>query len=141
MEDLRLGLALRAARVQRRLRQYDLADRAGVSASLVSRLEHGCVYRVSLRALRRVEAKLGVSLEIVPRSAGGELDRIVNARHAALGQLVAAWIARQPGWIVAAEVSFAIYGERGANRSLRTDGPLIRQDDRTPGPRTRSNTW
>src|SRR5665811_2564794 len=39
--------------------------------------------------------------------------RNVNARHAALGELVAAWIARQLGWIVAAEVSFAIYGERG----------------------------
>jgi transcriptional regulator with XRE-family HTH domain len=113
MDDLRLGLALRAARVKRRLRQCDLAGQAGVSASLVSRLEHGCVDRMSLRALRGVAAKLGVSLEIVPRSAGGELDRIVNARHAALGELVAAWIARQPGWIVAAEVSFAIYGERG----------------------------
>jgi hypothetical protein len=30
-----------------------------------------------------------------------------------LGELVAAWIARQLGWIVAAEVSFAINGERG----------------------------
>lgn len=39
--------------------------------------------------------------------------RNVNARHAALGELVAAWIARQLGWIVAAEVSFAINGERG----------------------------
>ena len=30
-----------------------------------------------------------------------------------MGERVAAWIARQPGWIVVAEVSFAIYGERG----------------------------
>jgi hypothetical protein len=30
-----------------------------------------------------------------------------------LGERVAAWIALQPGWIVVAEVSFAIYGERG----------------------------
>jgi transcriptional regulator with XRE-family HTH domain len=113
MDDLRLGLALRAARVKRRLRQCDLADQAGVSASLVSRLEHGDLGRVSLRAFRGVAAKLGVSLELVPRSASGELDRVVNARHAALGERVAAWIARQPGWIVAAEISFAIYGERG----------------------------
>ncbi len=48
-----------------------------------------------------------------PRSAGGELDRVINARHAALGERVAAWIARRPGWVVVAEVSFAIYGERG----------------------------
>ena len=65
MDDLRLGLALRAARVKRRLRQCDLAAQARVSASLVSRLEHGEVDRVSLRAPRRVAAKLGVSLEIV----------------------------------------------------------------------------
>jgi hypothetical protein len=60
-----------------------------------------------------VAAKLGVSLELVPRSAGGELDRVLSARHAALGERVTAWIARQSGWIVAAEISFAIYGERG----------------------------
>jgi transcriptional regulator with XRE-family HTH domain len=113
MDDLHLGLALRAVRIRRRLRQCDLAAQGGVSASLVSRLEHGDLDRVSLRTVRRVAAKLGVSLEMVVRSAGGELDRVVNARHAALGESVAAWIARQPGWIVAAEVSFAIYGERG----------------------------
>jgi transcriptional regulator with XRE-family HTH domain len=113
MNDLHLGLALRAVRVKRRLRQCDLAGQAGVSASLVSRLEHGEFERLSLRAFRGVAAKLGVSLELVPRSAGGDLDRVVSARHAALGERVAAWITRQPGWIVAAEISFAIYGERG----------------------------
>ena len=113
MNDLQLGLALRATRVKRRLRQCDLAMQAGVSASLVSRLEHGDVDRASLRALRGVAAKLGVSLELVPRSAGGEFDRVVSARHAALGERVAAWIARQPGWLAVAEVSFSIYGERG----------------------------
>jgi transcriptional regulator with XRE-family HTH domain len=113
MDDVRLGIALKAARVGRRLRQSDLARRAGVSPSLISRLEHGNVDRLSLRALRSIAAKLGVSLEIVPRSAGGELDRMANARHAAMGEQVASWIARQPGWIVAAEASFSIYGERG----------------------------
>ena len=113
MDDLHLGLALRAARIRRRLRQCDLAALAGASASLVSRVEHGDFDRMSLRVVRGLAGKLGVSLELVPRSAGGELDRIVSARHAALGEHVAAWIERQPGWIVVAEVSFAIYGERG----------------------------
>jgi transcriptional regulator with XRE-family HTH domain len=113
MDDLRLGLALRAARLKRRLRQSDLATLSGISTSLVSRLEQGDVDRLSLRALRSVAAKVGVSLEIVPRSPGSDLDRLVNARHAALGEAVAAWVARQPGWVVAAEVSFNIYGERG----------------------------
>ena len=113
MNDLQLGLGLRAARIKRRLRQCDLAAKADVSASLVSRLEDGRIDLVSLRTLRRVAAKLGVSLEIVPRSAGGEFDHVVNARHAALGEGVAAWIAGQPGWVVVAEVSFSFYGERG----------------------------
>jgi transcriptional regulator with XRE-family HTH domain len=113
MNDLRLGLALREARIRRRLRQCDLAAQAGVSATLVSRLEHGELDLFSLRALRRVAGKLGVSLDLMPKSAGGDLDRMVNARHAALGELVAAWIACRPGWLVAAETSFAIYGERG----------------------------
>jgi transcriptional regulator with XRE-family HTH domain len=113
MDDLRVGLALRAARIKRRLRQRDLAAAAGVSATLVSRVEHGQFDRLALRTLRAMAAKLGVTLEIAPRSSGGELDLVVNARHAALGEAVAAWVARQPGWVVAAEVSFAIYGERG----------------------------
>jgi transcriptional regulator with XRE-family HTH domain len=113
MKDLQLGLALRAARVRRRLRQSDLAAQAGVSATLVSRMERGELDLFSLRTLLSVAAKLGVSLEVLPRSAGGELDRIVGARHAALGEVVAGWISLQPGWVVAAEVSFSIYGERG----------------------------
>jgi transcriptional regulator with XRE-family HTH domain len=113
MDDLHLGLALRAARIRRWLRQGDLAVFAGVSATVVSRMERGEFDRMALRALRGVAAKLDVSLEIVPRSAGSQLDRLINARHAALGEQVAVWISRQPGWVVAAEVSFAIYGERG----------------------------
>jgi transcriptional regulator with XRE-family HTH domain len=113
MNDLQLGLALRAARVKRRLRQADLAAQAGVAASVVSRLEHGEFDRSSLRSVRAVAARLGATLELVPRSAGGEFDRLVNARYAALGELVAAWIKSRTGWFVAAEVSFAVYGERG----------------------------
>jgi transcriptional regulator with XRE-family HTH domain len=113
MNDLQLGLALRATRIKRRLRQCDLAKQAGVSTSVVSRLEHGDMDRVSLPALRGVAAKLGVSLEFLPRSSGGELERVVSARHAALGERVASWIARQPGWTAAGEISFSIYGERG----------------------------
>jgi hypothetical protein len=86
---------------------------AGASTSTISRLEHGDFDRISLRALRKVAAKLEVGLELVPRSSGGDLERLVNARHAALGESVSAWITLQPGWIVATEVSFSIFGERG----------------------------
>jgi transcriptional regulator with XRE-family HTH domain len=113
MNDLQLGLGLRAARIKRRWRQVDLASRAGVSTSLVSRLEHGDFDRSPMSLARMVAAELGVTLEIVPRSRGADFDRLINARHAALGEGVAAWVARQPGWAAAAEVSFSIYGERG----------------------------
>ena len=113
MNDLQLGLALRDVRIRRRLRQCDLAARAGVSASVVSRLEHGRLGRLSFVTLRVIAANLGVSLELVARTAGGELERVVSARHSAFGELVARWVVEQPGWRVVAEVSFAIYGERG----------------------------
>lgn len=113
MNDLQLGLGLRAARMKRRMRQADLAAQAGVSASIVSRFEHGEFDCSALGVIRRVAGKLGVVLEIAPKSRGGEFERVINARHAIFGEAVAAWVARRPGWIVAAEVSFSIYGERG----------------------------
>jgi transcriptional regulator with XRE-family HTH domain len=90
--------------MKRRLRQADLAAQAGVSASVVSRFEHGGFDRSSMGVIRAVAAKLGVVLEIAPRSRGGEFERVISARHAALGEAVAAWVSRRPGWIVAAEV-------------------------------------
>ena len=53
-------------------------------------------------------------VELVARWRGGDLDRMVNARHAALHEAVALLFARHSGWTTAPEVSFSIYGERGA---------------------------
>jgi transcriptional regulator with XRE-family HTH domain len=113
MKDLQLGLAIREARVKKRMRQIDLAALAGVSAAVLSRIENGDFDRTSIRTLRAVAARLGVTIEMTPRSAGGEFDRMINSRHAALGERAASWIAGRPGWIVAAEASFSVYGERG----------------------------
>ncbi len=44
---------------------------------------------------------------------GGELDRVVGARHAAMHQAFAQWLGSIGGWELAPEVSFSIYGERG----------------------------
>ena len=78
---------------------------AGVSDSLVSRLEHGDFGRLSVGAVRAIAAKVGIRLDLVARWQGGDLDRLVSARHAALGERVAFWIGRQPGRSVVAEVS------------------------------------
>ncbi len=56
---------------------------------------------------------LELRIDVVARWRGGELDRLVNARHSALHEAFAARLERSPGWAVAPEASFSIYGERG----------------------------
>jgi hypothetical protein len=63
--------------------------------------------------LRKVAQALEIRVELLPRSRAADLDRIVNARHAALAEAVIAWFERLGGWSVRPEVSFSIYGERG----------------------------
>jgi hypothetical protein len=52
-------------------------------------------------------------LDLAARWQGGELDRLLNARHSTLHDRVAAFLAGLADWIFAPEVSFAVYGERG----------------------------
>ena len=114
MKDLAFGALVRMARVKRRWRQVDLADRAGVSRGTIGRVERGRSEEVNLATLRGVCAALGFSVELLPRGLGAELDRMVTARHSGLHEAVARWLGRAfPGWIAAPEVSFNIWGERG----------------------------
>ena len=42
------------------------------------------------------------------------MDRLLNHRHAAFHEIVARWFGKElPSWVLAPEVSFSIYGERG----------------------------
>lgn len=113
MHDERVGSAFRAVRLRRGWRQQDVADRAAVSRAFVSLVERGHLASVSLATLRRVAGALDIRLDVVPRWRGGELDRLVNAGHAALHESVARHLGSLPGWLIAPEVSFSIYGERG----------------------------
>lgn len=113
MDDLRLGGVFRAIRLHRRLRQVDAARSAGVSQSTVSRIERGRFATLPLDAIRAVAGVLEVRVDIVPRWRGDDLDRIVNARHSALHEALAARLSRLPGWVSEAEMSYSIYGERG----------------------------
>jgi hypothetical protein len=77
-------------------------------------LERGHLDTVSLRMLRRVAAALDIRVVVSGRWRAGDLDRLLNARHSELHELVARWFAAElPEWVLAPEVSFAIYGERG----------------------------
>jgi len=67
VDDIRLGLAFRAARIRRPPRQQDLAQMAGVSDSLVSRLDHGEFAPLSVGAVRAIAARLGIRLDLVAR--------------------------------------------------------------------------
>lgn len=114
---------MRAARVRTRRRQADVAAAARVSDSTVSRLERGHVQSLSLRAIRAVAAVLDIRVELLPRSRGGDLDRLLNARHAALAEAAIRWLSDFVGWTVRPEVSFSHYGDRGVIDVLAWHGP------------------
>jgi len=114
MDDLRLGRLIRILRIRKGWRQEDLARRAGVSRATVSRLERGALDDMPARTFRQVCEPLEIRVELVPRGRGADLDRLVNARHGALHESVARMLASTfPGWEMAHEVSFNIWGERG----------------------------
>lgn len=113
MDDQRIGSAFRVVRVRRGWRQSDVARRAGRSASVVSLIEHGRLDEVAPATLRRVAAVLGIRVETMVRLPHGEVDRLLNAGHAALHEELARYLDTLPSWLHAPEVSFAIYGERG----------------------------
>ena len=114
MDDQRFGSTIRAVRIKRGWRQQDLATRAGPSRATISRLERGHPGTFSLDTIRRVAAALDIRVDLVPRWRAGDLDRLLNAKHSQLHELVARWFAKElPAWVLAPEVSYAIYRERG----------------------------
>ena len=66
-----------------------------------------------MRSVVAILEALGGRIDFVPRWQGGELDRLLNARHSALHDSVARFLLRRGGWELAPEVSFSIRGERG----------------------------
>jgi HTH-type transcriptional regulator/antitoxin HipB len=114
MDDIRLGNAIRLVRQRRGWRQQDLAQKSGVSQSAVSRIELGRIGPQSIDTLRKVAAALEIRIDLVPRWRAGDLDRLVSGRHSALNESVARMFRDQlPEWVLAPEVSFAIYRDRG----------------------------
>ena len=79
MDDLRLGALVRTLRRRLGWRQVDLARRAGVSQSAVSRLETGHLDELSLSTIRRIAAALEITVDFAPRWRGGELASSTKA--------------------------------------------------------------
>jgi transcriptional regulator with XRE-family HTH domain len=113
MDDQQAGIAFHAFRIRKQWRQEDLATKAGVSRSTIVRIERGRLEAVQLGTIRRVAAALDARFDTVVRWQGGDLGRLVSARHAAMHEVMARVFADRHDWVAEPEVSFSIYGERG----------------------------
>ena len=107
-------MILRAVRRRRRLTQSELARLAGVSQQSVSSLECGLADRATLRRIREVSAPLGITVDLVLRWKGPDLDALVDARHARLVKQVVA------------RLGFRM-GDRGGVRLQRIRRPRVRR--------------
>jgi hypothetical protein len=100
-------------RVRLRLRQSDVALKAGLGRWKVVKLEAGEIDDLTLGEVERCLAALGARLKVSADWRGAALDRLLDEAHA---QLVAAVLAvlEQFGWQARVEVTFSEYGERGS---------------------------
>jgi transcriptional regulator with XRE-family HTH domain len=115
VEDIRLGSVIRALRLRRGWTQVKLAGAAQLSPAAISRLERGRVDATTLAVLRRVFGAMDARIDLVPRWHGGDLDRLVDARHAGMRGVDLPSIRRRSG-----ERSRRI-GTRWSNGSMRPD--------------------
>jgi transcriptional regulator with XRE-family HTH domain len=113
MDPVRFGRQVRALRRRRGWRQVDLALSARTSRATVSRIELGHSEDVTVRALDGVATALSARLELYLSWNGEGLDRLLDADHAALVEVVARTL-RSLEWLVKVEASFNIRGERGS---------------------------
>jgi transcriptional regulator with XRE-family HTH domain len=96
-----------------RLTQRDLGRRAGLSQQAVSLVERGHGSRLSGTSMRRLFGALEARWEPTISWRGGDLDRLLDARHARFVGLIVGRL-RAAGWRVEVEVTYSSYGERGS---------------------------
>jgi transcriptional regulator with XRE-family HTH domain len=113
MAERAIGRALRTIRIRARITQQELAIAADVPRSVVQAIERQRISRVRVGDLRAIAAALDASVELSVRWRGGDLPRLVNARHAALHEAMARRYRPLREWLYEPEVSFSRYGERG----------------------------
>ncbi len=108
----RLGRLVRTLRIRQRLTQRELAARAAVPRCAISFVECGQADRVRIGTVIAIAQALGGRLDLRLFWNGPELDRLVDAGHAAMGvalkRQLEGW-----GWHVRVEASFNHFGERG----------------------------
>jgi transcriptional regulator with XRE-family HTH domain len=113
VDAVRFGRQIRALRRRRRWRQLDLATAARVSRSMVARVELGAAGRLQVETLDRIAGAMSARVDLRLLWNGEALDRLLDQAHATLVE----WLTRRlidAGWIIAPEVSFSVFGERGS---------------------------
>jgi transcriptional regulator with XRE-family HTH domain len=112
VDDVRVGRVARALRRRRGWRQIDLAARVGCHQTTISRLERGHWRALSFERVRRIFGEMDAGLEALVRWRAGEVDRLLDERHAVIIEAVAR--RTSGGWQVHPEVTYNEYGERGS---------------------------
>ena len=107
------GRGFRALRLRKHLRQDDLSTQAGVSRGVIARIETGHAASVTVETLEKVAQPLGARVICRLTWQGEGLDRLLDADHAAIVEQVVRFVTAS-GWLVATEVSFNVWGERGS---------------------------
>lgn len=105
-----MGRQLRMLRIRRDWRQTEVADKSGLSTSVIGRHESGIIGSSS--ALERHAGTFGMRVEVRIVGRAGELARLGDDEHAAIVEALAAWF-RAEGFLVEVESSFSEWGERG----------------------------
>ena len=113
MDASRLAADVRLLRKRKGWTQARLAHEARVARWVVLAIEGGRAGRQPIERVVAVVVALGGRLSVRVLFQGEGLGRLRDARHAALVESIVR-ILQAHGWLVATEVSFNIYGERGS---------------------------
>jgi DNA-binding XRE family transcriptional regulator len=113
MDPVSFGRDIRLLRHRKGWTQARLAAEARVPRWVVGTIETGRGDRTPVWRLVTVAGALGARLTVRLQYQGEGLDRLRDRRHAALVEWFVSRL-RAEGWLVATEVSFNIYGERGS---------------------------
>jgi hypothetical protein len=113
MTNRQLARIHAALRVRLRLRQNDVAVAAGIGRGRVVKLEAAAIDQLKVGEVRRSFEALGARVELVASYRGAELNRLLDAVHAALVGAVVE-ILQSCGWVVRVEVTFSVRGEHGS---------------------------
>ena len=113
MNDIQFGRTMRALRHRAGLTQAELGARVGISQGTMSMLERGRLGGMTVGKVRRIAAGLDADLVLILTWRGGDLARLLDARHADLCEAMARMLDGL-GWHVVPEVSYSQFGERGS---------------------------